>query len=327
MKKLLIALSLILLISCGKTEKTDENALTEMEPQVVSLLDITYYEPVRDSATQSKLEQNLTEAKSRFEEDPSEINTIWYGRRVAYLMRYKDAIDIFTQGLQKYPDSYRLYRHRGHRYISVRKFDEAIEDLERAAELMPKDTLEIEPDGIPNKINKPLSSTQFNVWYHLALAHYLKGDFDEAADVYQKCMQTSVNDDLLCATADWKYMTHRRMGRDSLATKVLEQISADMSIIENDSYHKRLMMYNGQIEPESLLTVSESNPDPDLAIATQGYGVGNYFLYNGDTARAKEVFNQVIDGQHWSAFGFIAAEADLKRLQANKPPLEKAAEE
>ena len=38
----------------------------------------------------------------------------------------------------------------------------------------PQDTLETEPDGIPNKLNMPLSSTQFNVWYDLALAHYLK---------------------------------------------------------------------------------------------------------------------------------------------------------
>ena len=72
------------------------------------------------------------------------------------------------------------YRHRGHRYISQRKFDAAIADFNKAAELMQGAPIEMEPDGQPNKINKPLSTTQFNVWYHLGLAHYLKEEFDEA---------------------------------------------------------------------------------------------------------------------------------------------------
>ena len=59
----------------------------------------------------------------------------------------------------------------------------------------------------------------------------------------------------------------------------------------------------------------DDNPDQDLAIATQGYGVGNWYLYNGDTAKAIKIYEQVIGGKHWSAFGFIAAEADLYNLE------------
>ncbi|MEP2772799.1 MAG: tetratricopeptide repeat protein [Fulvivirga sp.] len=314
MKHSLLAVAIIAaLSSCN--DKPQKYTEPELEPQVVSLLGITYFEPVRSEEVQQRLENNLTKAKNKFEEEPSEMNYIWFGRRTAYLTRYYNAIEIFTEGLEKYPDSYKLLRHRGHRYISVRDFDKAIADLQKAAELMPKDTLEIEPDGIPNKINKPLSSTQFNVWYHLALAHYLKGDFEKANEVYAKCMQTSVNDDLVCATADWQYMTLRRLGQDQKADSVLQLVSADMEIVENDSYHKRLMMYKGNLVADSLLSVSDDNPDQDLAIATQGYGVGNWYLYNGDTTKAIEIYEQVIGGKHWSAFGFIAAEADLYNLE------------
>ena len=50
-------------------------------------------------------------------------------------------------------------------------------------------------------------------------------------------------------------------------------------------------------------------------IATQGYGVGNYYFVNGDTARARTVFEQVTSGAGWNAFGYIAAEADLVRMR------------
>jgi hypothetical protein len=105
-------------------------------------------------------------------------------------------------------------------------------------------------------------------------------------------------------------MTYRRMGRDADAAKVLEPIRESMDILENDAYHKRLLMYKGLVSPDSLLRTEGAD---DLQIATQGYGVGNWYLYNGDKARARQIFERVLEGSSWSAFGFIAAEADLHR--------------
>jgi tetratricopeptide (TPR) repeat protein len=257
----------------------------------------------------------LSVSKRKFQENPSEENYIWYGRREAYLYNYERAISIFTDGLAKFPDSYRLYRHRGHRYITLRQFDKAISDLTKASQLMPSDSLEIEPDGQPNALNIPLSSTQFNVWYHLALAKYLKGDFQAALPDYDSCMKVSVNDDLICATADWQYMALRRIGSTDQAEKVLSRVHDQMKIIENDSYFKRLMMYKGVLPPDSVLNVNASSEDADLALATQGYGVGNWYLYNGNEAQAKEIFQKVVEGKHFSAFGFIASEAELVRMK------------
>jgi tetratricopeptide (TPR) repeat protein len=179
---------------------------------------------------------------------------------------------------------------------------------------MPQGPLEIELDGQPNKMNIPLSTTQFNVWYHLALAHYLRGDFESALRAYIECMEVSVNDDLMCATSDWLYMTLRRVGLKDEAQRVLDSISTDMEIIENDSYYKRLLMYKGIIPPDSVLSVDENSQDVELALATQGYGVGNWYLYNGDTTKAISILRRVVEGKHYSAFGFIAAEVDLLRV-------------
>lgn len=282
------------------------------EPEIYSLLGAEYFAPTE---VNPKLESNLEEARKNFEADPSEENYIWLGRRTAYLTRYNEAIGIFNEGIEKFPNSYRLYRHRGHRYLSQRKFDAAIADLEKAAELMQGAPIEIEPDGQPNKLNKPLSSTQFNVWYHLGLAHYLKGEFDLAEKVYLECMKVSDNDDLITATVDWLYMTYRRQGKTEEAKKLLEKITDTMNIIENDSYFKRLNLYKGKLPPDSVLSVSVSSEDVELAIATQGYGVGNWYFYQGDTTKAVEVFERVVSGKHFSSFGFIAAEAELARLR------------
>jgi hypothetical protein len=60
--------------------------------------------------------------------------------------------------------------------------------------------------------------------------------------------------------------------------------------------------------------VKGNDDDAYLALATQGYGVGNWYLYNGDEKRAMDIFNKVVEGNYFSAFGFIAAEAELHRL-------------
>lgn len=307
----LIVLSLPLLVVFGCGQKQEEQ--TEKAPEVVSLLGKTFYEPERSPEAQARLDSNLQVAEKNFLKDPSEENYIWYARRLGYLSRFNDAIEILSQGLEKYPDSYRLLRHRGHRYISMRLFDRAIDDLTRASQLMTPWPPEIEPDGAPNKMNIPLSSTQFNIWYHLGLAHYLKGDFEKAEQAYIECLKVSNNDDLLVATIDWFYMTYRREGKDELAKGLLGNITDSMNIIENDSYYKRLQMYQGKLQPEQLLTVDPEADDYDLSLATQGYGVGNWYLYNGDTTKAIDIFEKVVAGKSFASFGFIAAEAELAR--------------
>ena len=304
----LIFTALFCLLSCGQKEK--EYQLREF--QAISLLGDSLKIPQRSESQLGSLMSNLNEAKANFEAEPSEMNYIWLGRRYAYLSDYLKAVEVFTEGLEKYPNSHKLFRHRGHRYVSLRQFDKAIQDFKKAHELMPKNVMDIEPDGAPNKLNIPLSNTQFNILYHYGLAHYLKGEFDLAEAIYKECMDYSDNPDLVVATADWLYMTLKRQGKNEEATELLESITADMEIIENDSYLKRLLMYKGEMPVEELFKTD--NDDVALSLATQGYGVANWYLYNGDTAKAKEILDQVLAGTSWAAFGYIAAEADMERL-------------
>jgi tetratricopeptide (TPR) repeat protein len=285
----------------------------QSKPEATSLFGKPLYPVSLSAEARRPLEANLAEAEAAYAKDPkSEDAIIWLGRRQAYLWRYRDAIDTFSKGLALHPNSYRLYRHRGHRYITVREFDRAVADFEKAVSLIKNVPDEVEPDGAPNKYGKPRSTSHSNIWYHLGLAYYLKGDFTNALRAYQECMKFSKNDDMRVATLDWLYMTYRRLGRHGAAKQLLDQVTGEMEILENESYHKRLMMYKGAIAPEQLLDTANAD---DLTIATQGYGVANWYFVEGNKAKAKEILEKVVAGRQWAAFGYIAAEADLKRMQ------------
>ena len=307
MRQLLVIITACLtLFSCS--QKHEGRA-----PVVISLLGKAYYEPERPTKVQARLDSNLEVALSNLENRISEENFIWLGRRLGYMSRFNEAVRVFTDGLERYPESARLYRHRGHRYISLRLFDKAIDDLNRANVLSSTLPLEMEPDGEPNKINKPLSTLQFNIRYHLGVAHYLKGEFTKAWEAFVECLKICDNDDLLVACVDWMYMTERRLGWTREAASVINNVHEGMTIIENDSYYKRCRMYQGHLSPDSLLAGDPKSEDYELVMATQGYGVGNWYLYNGDSVKAKEIFEKVVAGKYFSAFGFIAAEAELAR--------------
>jgi tetratricopeptide (TPR) repeat protein len=281
-------------------------------PEATSLLGRPLVSAPPTGEEKARLEANLARAQADYDRDPASADAaIWLGRRLAYLGRFRDAIDVYTRGIARHPTDARLPRHRGHRYITIRKFDLAIADLRRAAELTAGKPDEIEPDGAPNKAGIPRSTLQSNIWYHLGLAYYLAGDFDRALAAYREGIIVSrVNDDMLVATSDWLYMTLRRLKRDAEARQVLEPIREQMEVLENGAYHARLLMYKGLRAPESVLNLNTADA---VQIATQGYGVGNWYLINGDKAKAKTVFERIVAGQAWAAFGFIAAEADLKR--------------
>jgi tetratricopeptide (TPR) repeat protein len=266
-----------------------------------------------DLPNRQKLEADLAQAEKDLAARPDDADAIiWVGRRYGYLWRYRDAIATFSKGIALHPNDARLYRHRGHRYITVRQLDRAIADFDKAVALIKGKADAIEPDGAPNAAGKPRSTLHFNIWYHLALAHYLKGDYEKALTAWNECMTVSTNDDSITATTDWLWMTLMRLGRKADASKVLERITPTMDILENGSYHRRLLMYKGLEKPETLLDTANADA---LTIATQGYGVGNWYFVNGDRARAREIFAKVVAGPQWSAFGYIAAEADLQRMQ------------
>ncbi|MFC1724402.1 tetratricopeptide repeat protein [candidate division KSB1 bacterium] len=284
----------------------------EKSYQTVSLLGEKLYIPQLEQKAESLYKENLEKARVEYEKDKNNAETIiWFGRRTAYLGDYRKAIKIFSEGISKHPNDARMFRHRGHRYISIREFDKAIKDFNKAAELIKGTEDKIEPDGIPNASNIPVSSLHTNIWYHLGLAYYLKNDLPNAGSAYGKCIEASTNDDMLAAASHWQYMILRRLGKKEKAEKVLESINPDMNIIENTAYHKLLLFYKGLLSLDEL-TNTKYNWIMNPAVQ---YGLGNWYFYNNNKKKAKEIFENILKSEQWAPFGYIAAEADLSRFK------------
>ncbi|MBW3552150.1 MAG: hypothetical protein KY466_01500 [Gemmatimonadetes bacterium] len=287
-------------------------------PEGTSLLGEPLFPLLPDSAAAERMGEQLDSAQAAYEADPDDADAlIWVGRRLGYLGRYREAIDAFGEGIERHRDDPRFYRHRGHRFISVRELDSAILDLEHAARLVSGQRDVVEPDGQPNEAGIPRSTLHTNIWYHLGLARYVAGDFPGAIHAFRHGLAISPNDDMRVAMADWLWLALARTGRSADATALLQEVLADsMDILENQAYHRRLRLYRGDIAPDSLLPA-----DADaLALATYGYGLGTWHLIRGDSAAARAVYEDLMTTGYWPAFGFLAAEAELARMPPSGPP-------
>lgn len=282
--------------------------------EATSLTGQPLYRPEPQGATRERMEQQLADARRAYEHTPQDADSIiWLGRRTAYLGRFNEAIDIYTRGIAVHPRDARLYRHRGHRYLSTRQLPKAIADFERAYALTKGTPDAVEPDGQPNARNIPTSTLQGNIRYHLALAYYLTGNFAKALPLYREDIAASQgNNDMLVATSHWQYMALRRLQRDADAAAVLRPITASMDVIENGAYHRLLLLYKGELTEADLLT--HFGPDGDLQDITTAYGVANWHLYNGRAAQARALLERIVAVRsQWASFGYLSAEAELAR--------------
>ena len=312
---ILLFLSTIFIFQNCKSEKPQQiveeiidNEFSAISPQAISLLGNELI-----SAEPSEELRLKWEAKKRaYEKSPQDADSIiWYGRFTAYMGGYKESIDIYSKGMEYHPEDARLYRHRGHRWISIREFDRAIEDLRKAESLIRGKENEIEPDGMPNARNIPVSSLHGNIYYHLGLAHYLAGNLEEANQAYQKCLATSRMPDNVVSASHWLFMINRLLDNEGQAYQFVKDISEEDDIIENHSYHQLCLLYNGIFEEEEAAKMSSSASANDAV----RYGIANWHFYNGRQERGKELMEEIIEGDgNWASFGYIAAEADLARM-------------
>jgi Flp pilus assembly protein TadD len=208
----------------------------------------------------------------------------------------KEAIATLTRGIAIAPQNGDLYTERGHRYLPMREFEKARTDLKRAAELTPKNMA---------------------VYYHLGLSHYFLNEFSEAADAFAKAVETAPNTDERINSTNWLYAALRRAGKTAEAAKALEAVPPDMT---NTSPHTKFYLnlvrfFQGKMTEADALPpeppADNTDQEVELPFDTVAYGIGNWYLYNGNPA--KEYFQRVMKGHVWVTWGFVGSELELAR--------------
>ncbi len=234
----------------------------------------------------------VARARDSLVADPANVDKIiQLGLAQSAVRQYHDAIATFTRGIRIAPTNPLLYRWRGHRYISIGAFDKALTDLERG--------------------NK-LDTTNYDIWYHIGVAHFERGEFAKAAAAFTQAQRRAPNDNEIAGSTDWLWMSLARAKRGVDAQKALAPITDSLKITSATAYSQRLRLYRGVIGPDQVVTSSDTAA---VQVATLSFGVGNWYLSKGDRANARRWFKRAVDSGGWPAFAFFAAETELRRLR------------
>ena len=105
-------------------------------------------------------------------------------------------------------------------------------------------------------------------------------------------------------------MSLMRAGRTTEAAAMLGRRPDSLPVA--NAYARRLKLYRGEITADEVFTPADT---ADVQVATLSFGVGNWYLVRGDTARAKTFFDRSIRSAGWPGFGFIISEIELRRLK------------
>ncbi|MBM3789950.1 MAG: hypothetical protein FJW35_06310 [Acidobacteria bacterium] len=325
-----VSILAILLASCSPAPRqVEQPAAQEARPLAPEPAPPAEYSPtgLRLSPNPETPEQseNIRRADEALRADPDNPERILEAARAREeVWRYNEAVDLYGRGIALAPGDYRFYLGRAHRNLRLRRFDIAMQDLARCAEL--------DPLG-------------FNTAYLRGLAYYLTGQFDFAAAEYGRCVDLSrrqpaagqpPGDPRSCAmiaednqsrvaVTAWMYRALRRAGREKQASLLLETIPEGLalsgefakkyagSIIlpdDNSHYYETLLFYRGMRREEELLDPGKWGAQ----WSTVAYGVAVWHLVEGRRDRAVELLRRIVSEPFWARLGHVAAEMDLIRL-------------
>ena len=232
----------------------------------------------------------VARAEAALARDPRNVALIiQLGQAQSGARQFREAIVTFTRGLEIAPNDPMLLRWRGHRYLSVRELDRALADLTRGF---------------------GLDSANYGILYHLGIVRFARGDFAAAADAFARAQRRAPEAGELAGSTDWLWMALQRAGRASEAQAMLDRRPDSLPV--TNAYTQRLRLYRGEIGPDAVITPADTG---DIQLATLAYGIGNWYLAQGDPARARQWFERSIASGGWPAFGFILSEVELRRLR------------
>ncbi|WP_022697429.1 tetratricopeptide repeat protein [Euryhalocaulis caribicus] len=270
-----------------------------------TLLGTALRDPGFPAEVQERLETDLEIARARMEIAPDrEDSFIWLGRRLGYLGRYEEAVAVFSEGLEQFPESYKLRRFRGRHLARSRQFEASVADYREALALMEGVPDSFEPDGIINSRAQPLGTYRSNLHYYLAQTSFATGDFEQMNAGMQAALDTPImcyKDDLVVPVAYWRYIALMKLGRADKAAAVVDAVPADLELIENHAYYEGLKILQGALSPEDAGSG-----------ALQRFAHAIQLVFDGQDAEAETILIDIVES---SPLGFWPAEIEVLRIR------------
>ena len=305
MKKLITLLLSLLLFSCSRENKRE---VAEPQPECLSYAGKPLYAKVADPKALAKSDSiiGVIETSNKWTEE----DFIEVGKQLVASNRYKRAVENYSEGLAKYPNSFKLLRYRGHRYITLRQLDKSIADLTKA-----EDLIRSEPDVWEYDLAGKPSTYQHQIWYHIGVYHFLEKSYSEAAAAFEKSLAATKENDgkELAGTSDWLYNSYSRSGQKEKAQNVLKPFTLDFNIDDKDYiYYRRVLLFNGIITPDQLINKNKPIAEMTLQDITKLYALANWRAYRGEKDQAMTLYKKILESKEWPAFAYACAEKEVE---------------
>ena len=121
---------LFLLSACIETDPSSGNRMiSDRNNKAVTSFEVDkeLENKILSKTDRESAERVLLKVEKAFNENPEdEFNIINYGIKLADLGRFQEAINLYDEGLIKFPESYKIRRYIGQQYLTTRQFDEEL---------------------------------------------------------------------------------------------------------------------------------------------------------------------------------------------------------
>lgn len=207
------------------------------------------------------------------------------GKAFSRQLRYREAIDVYTEGLKLEPENLPLLRLRAGRYLTTLQSNPAIADFEKSMSL---------------------GAERLDCLYRIGLAHYYAGRYAQALETFEKCMPLC-DEEMGIAVLYWHTLSAVHAEK---ASTLLKYYRPDMAVGHHTAYEKAMRVWSGTTPLAAALEMLEREED-DLEYGITLYGL----LWHPDCAEKARLSKVLLrrDG-FWPSFAYLAAWNDRSRV-------------
>lgn len=203
------------------------------------------------------------------------------GKALSRQLRYREAVQAYSDALTLDPENKMALRLRAGRYLTTMQSEQAIADFERCISL---------------------GAEKLDCFYRIGLAHYYAGRYEQAAEIFRQCMPLC-DDEMGIAVIYWHTLSSCRAG---IELSLLRQYHPGMEVGHHTAYERAMRTWAGEESWHSVLEDIEKEPD-DMEYCIVLYAL----LYHPNCTAKKDLHAKLLRRNgFWPCFSYLAAWMD-----------------
>lgn len=210
---------------------------------------------------------------------------------------YTKAIEEYSRLLARSPFDYLIYRYRGHRYLSLSKYNQAAADLELACRINP---------------------FYWKSWYYLGMISYYNIEYQQALYYFNQSLNFIGKDtNYISAIVNWTFLCLCHLDQKEQAQKLLNPFTKNGDE-GHQVYPNLILLHNGQKTSSEIEAIFNSGELSDTSYISFGFGLAKFYYFNNEKEKAKHILVKLLnEGKAWYALAYKACESDIKLFYNN----------